>query len=199
MRNPIFSIIENNPNLMNNQMNPQMNPQMNSNQPNFNANNMKEMIQLFRDNPQLLNTFNNLVTQKNENYINNPLLNDQYLQQAAQRQIPRNVFNQLKDDNKIYDANSKGTISEKMNVVFQLTSGKKFIISAAVNMSLKKLFKKFVRKIGFDEKILQKDIYFLYKGERMNINEEKDLRNMELYDNAIILVMDVQGIIGADK
>ncbi len=199
MRNPIFSIIENNPNLMNNQMNPQMNPQMNSNQPNFNANNMKEMIQLFRDNPQLLNTFNNLVTQKNENYINNPLLNDQYLQQAAQRQIPRNVFNQLKDDNKIYDANSKGTISEKMNVVFQLTSGKKFIISAAVNMSLKKLFKKFVRKIGFDEIILQKDIYFIYKGETMNINEEKDLRNMELYDNAIILVMDVQGIIGADK
>ena len=195
MRNPIFSIMENQPNLMNNQTN----SQMNFNQPNFNANNMKEMIQLFRDNPQLLNTFNNLVTQKNENYINNPLLNDQYLQQAAKRQIPRNVFNQIKDDNKIYDANSEDKSSEKINIIFQLTSGNKIIISAAENMSLKNLFKEFIRKIGFDEKILQKDIYFLYKGERMNINEERDLRKMDLYDNAIILVMDVQGIIGANK
>ena len=66
-------------------------------------------------------------------------------------------------------------------------------------MSLKNLFKEFIRKIGFDEKILQKDIYFLYRGERMNLNEESNLRKMGLYNNAIILVMDAKGIIGADK
>ena len=47
MRNPIFSIMENQPNLMNNQMN----YQMNSNQPVINANNMEAMIQLFKNNP----------------------------------------------------------------------------------------------------------------------------------------------------
>ena len=60
------------------------------------------------------------MTQKNENYINNnnPLLDEEYLQKAAEGEIPRNVFNQFKDDNKIYDANSEDKSSEKINIIF---------------------------------------------------------------------------------
>ena len=190
MRNPIFAIMESQQNQINNQVN--------DNQPGFNANTMKEMIHLFQNNPQLLKNFNDLVIQKNENYMNNPLLNEEYLQHAVKGEVPRNVFNQFKDDNKTYNANSNDEYSEKLNITFQLTSGKKINIIASQNMKLKTLFREFVKKIGFDTNILQNDIYFLYRGERMNKDEQSNLKKMGLENNSVILVMDVKGIIGAN-
>ena len=107
-------------------------------------------------------------------------MNEEYLQHAVKGEVPRNVFNQFKDDNKTYNANSNDEYSEKLNITFQLTSGKKINIIASQNMKLKTLFREFVKKIGFDTNILQNDIYFLYRGERMNKDEQSNLKKMGL-------------------
>ena len=185
-------------NQMNNQTNNQMNNQMNYNQQDSKKYTIEEIINIFKNNPRQYEQFNDFVTKNNINYINSPLMNEEYLQQAAEGKIPRNIFNQFKDDNKTYYANSNEEYSQKINISFQLSSGNKINLVTSENMKLAELFKEFVKKIGFDTDILKSDIYFLFRGERMNKDEQRSLREMHLVDNSVILVLDVKGIIGAN-
>jgi hypothetical protein len=185
-------------NQMNNQTNNQTNNQMNYNQQGSDKYTMEEIINIFKNNPRQYEQFNEFVTKNNINYKNSPLLNEEYLQQAAEGKIPRNIFNQFKDDNKTFYDNSNDEYSKKINISFQLSSGKKIILVASENMKLAELFEAFIKKIGFDTEILGSDIYFLYRGGRMNLDEQRSLIEMDLVDNSTILVIDVKGIIGAN-
>ena len=64
-------------------------------------------------------------------------------------------------------------------------------------ISLKTLLEEFVRKIGFDKKILNRDIYFLFNGLKMDINDIRSVIDLNINDSSIILVVDTKGILGA--
>ena len=192
MRNPIFSIM-NNQSELNNQVN---NP-MNINQAGIQVNQMSQMIDLFRNNPQLLKEFNNLVTQNNQNYQNSNLLDESYLETASEGHIPRNAFKQYKNNDRTYIVEINDIFSNKMNIKFQLSSGNRINMVVPETISLKTLFEEFVRKIGFDKNILNEDIYFLYNGIKMDINDIRSVKDLNFYDSCIILVVDTKGILGA--
>ena len=181
MRNPIFSIMNNQ-----SELNNQVNIPMNINQAGTQVNQMSQMIDLFRNNPQLLKEFNNLVTQNNQNYQNSNLLDESYLKTASKGHIPRNAFKQYKNNDRTYIVETNDIYSNKMNIKFQLSSG-----------NLKTLLEEFVRKIGFDKKILNRDIYFLYNGIKMDINDIRSVIDLNINDSSIILVVDTKGILGA--
>ena len=192
MRNPIFSIMNNR-----SELNNQVNNPMNINQAGIQVNQMSQMIDLFRNNPQLLQQFNNLVTQNNQNYQNSNLLDESYLETASEGHIPRNAFKQYKNNDRTYIVEINDIFSNKMNIKFQLSSGNRINMVVPETISLKTLFEEFVRKIGFDKNILNKDIYFLYNGIKMDINDIRSVKDLNFYDSCIILVVDTKGILGA--
>ena len=183
--NPIFSI-------MNNQSNPMI-----GYQPNNQVNQMNEMIHLFRNNPLLYQEFNKMVTQNNENFKSNNLFNENYLRTASKGEIPRNAFKQYKENNFTYNIETYDKFSKKINVKFQLSSGNRINMIVPETISQRTLFKEFITKIGFNKKILGKEIYFLCNGLKMDLNEERSLLNMKIFDGTIILVVDTKGILGA--
>jgi hypothetical protein len=184
---------------MNNQseLNNQVNNPMNINQAGIQVNQMSQMIDLFRNNPQLLKEFNNLVTQNNQNYQNSNLLDESYLETASEGHIPRNAFKQYKNNDRTYIVEINDIFSNKMNIKFQLSSGNRINMVVPETISLKTLFEEFVRKIGFDKNILNEDIYFLYNGIKMDINDIRSVKDLNFYDSCIILVVDTKGILGA--
>ena len=192
MRNPIFSIMNNR-----SELNNQVNIPMNINQAGIQVNQMSQMIDLFRNNPQLLQQFNNLVTQNNQNYQNSNLLDESYLKTASKGHIPRNAFKQYKNNDRTYIVETNDIFSNKMNIKFQLSSGNKINMVVPETISLKTLLEEFVRKIGFDKKILNRDIYFLYNGIKMDINDIRSVIDLNINDSSIILVVDTKGILGA--
>ena len=192
MRNPIFSIMNNR-----SELNNQVNIPMNINQAGIQVNQMSQMIDLFRNNPQLLQQFNNLVTQNNQNYKNSNLFDESYLKIASKGHIPRNAFKQYKSNDRTYIVETNDIYSNKMNIKFQLSSGNKINMVVPETISLKTLLEEFVRKIGFDKKILNRDIYFLYNGIKMDINDIRSVIDLKINDSSIILVVDTKGILGA--
>ena len=161
---------------------------------------MEDMIHICRNNPQIFNQFKNMVTDQNVNYqTNNSIFNKNYLQVAVQGNIPRNAFNQYKSNNLTFVIETNDKFSKKINVKFQLSAGNKINIVVPETICLNLLLEEFVRKIGFDKRILQKDVYFLYNGLRMNIYDTRSIKSMEIHDGTIILVVDTKGILGAKK
>ena len=161
---------------------------------------MEDMIRICRNNPQIFDQFKNMVTDQNVNYQNNnSIFNKNYLQVAAQGNVPRNVFNQYKSTNLNFVIETNDSISEKINVKFQLSAGNKINIVVPETIALNVLLEEFVRKIGFDKRILEKDIYFLYNGLRMNLYDIRSINCMGIHDGSMILVVDTKGILGAKK
>ena len=178
---------------------PQQIPQIN-NIPINQSFKMEDMIRICRNNPQIFDQFKNMVTDQNVNYQNNnSIFNKNYLQVAAQGNVPRNVFNQYKSTNLNFVIETNDSISEKINVKFQLSAGNKINIVVPETIALNVLLEEFVRKIGFDKRILEKDIYFLYNGLRMNLYDIRSINCMGIHDGSMILVVDTKGILGAKK
>ena len=161
-----------------------------------NSEEMIKMMTFFKDKPDLLRQFNEMCKNNNINYSNN-LTNDEYLKNASEGKIPRRIFNQTEKNKTIIIDSNDATL--KRNIKFQISSGNTFNIIAPSNMKVKDLFKHFVTKLGFSEEIIGKDIYFLMNGERFDLNEEREIKQMKIIDNSIILVIDTKGIIGAKK
>ena len=64
-------------------------------------------------------------------------------------------------------------------------------------MKVKDLFISFITKMGFYKDILKEEIYFLFDGSKMDINEELTIEEKGLFDHSVILVLDTKGILGA--
>ena len=200
MNNPIFNLINNlNQNQNPNQMN-QFNSQNNINQGNlmnqFNYQNyinqdnpMNQMINMLRNNPELLKQFNEMITKDNINYNNN-FFDEDYIENASQGNIPRRIFKQKKENNKTYSAGTNDNFSLKINIKFSFSAGNTVNLIVPTNMKVKDLFISFITKMGFDKDILKEEIYFLFDGLKMDINEEKTIEEKRLIDNSIILVID---------
>lgn len=192
----------------NNEMNQinQFNSQNNTNQSNQMSqmnrfaskkkNTVDKMVDLFRNNPELYEQFDQMIKKDNNNY-KKKFSDDKYLKAASEGKIPRRIFKQNKENNKTYYDETNDNFSIQINIKFQFSSGNIINMAVSPTMKVKDLFISFIKRIGFKEDILTKEIYFLFAGLTIDINEEKTLKEKNLGNNNIILVLDTKGIIGA--
>ena len=175
-----------------NQMNP--NPSQNGQ---FDPNQMQNFVLLLRQNPNLFNQLSDAVKSNNNNFTEQNIFNNQnYLRMAKEGKVPRNIFSQVKQNAESIPLKNNNN-SDIVNVCFEITSGQKFNEQASKSMKIKDLFIRFITRLGFNQSIIEKDIYFLFNGTNVNINQNKTLRELGIENNSKIIVLDTKGIIGA--
>ena len=155
-----------------------------------------KMLNLFRNNPELYRQFNNMITSNNNNYINN-FNNEEYIEEANKGNIPRRIFTQIKNDKQILVNDNNNNNCPKRNIKFSFSNGSSVMMTVPIDIKVKDLIIAFINQIGFNTSILDKDIYFLFNGSKIDINEEKTLEQMQIFDPSIILVIDTRGVLGA--
>ena len=94
----------------------------------------------------------------------------------------------------IFDDN-KG--SNKINIVFEVTTGNKYNVVAPVTMMLKDLLRKFLEKLHVPISLLGKEIFFIFNADKISPNEEKTINQMHINDSSKIMVIDTHNLIGA--
>ena len=77
-----------------------------------------------------------------------------------------------------------------MNIGFESNSGHKKIIATPVDIKVKDLLLAFAEEVNIDKRNLGKNIFFLFNGSKININEEKNIKEYGLRDFSIITVLD---------
>ena len=156
---------------------------------------MNQMINMFRNNPELLKQFNEMVTKNNINYCND-FFDEDYIENTSQGNIPRRIFKQKKENNKTYSVETNDSLSLKSNIKFSFSAGNFVNLIVPNTMKVKDLFISFITKMGFDKDILKEEIYFLFDGLKIDINEEQTIEEKGLIDLSAILVLDTKGILG---
>ena len=158
------------------------------------------MINLFRQNPNLLQQFEEEVKRNNSNFSNQNIFNNSnYLKMAQKGKIPRRIFSQIKQSNDFIPINNKNDYdSDIINVCFEISSGQKFNEHATKRMNIRDLLIQFITRLGFKKDIIRKDICFLFNGLSIDKKQyKKTLKEMGIENNSKILVIDTKGIIGA--
>ena len=84
-----------------------------------------------------------------------------------------------------------------INLIFQATNG----LTVVINVGLKNTFRDaaiiFCNKININPSIIDKDIIFLRRGIKLDLNDNKTLEQMEIKGNERITVVDTNVVIGA--
>ena len=187
MLNPIYQVTQMNQMNQNQSQNNQLDPNL-----------IQNMINLCRENPNLLSQFNDAVKKGNNNFSEQSIFNNSnYIKKAQEGKVPRRVFSQIKkSDENIPIINNFD--SDIINICFELSSGQKFNEQGKKSMKIIDLFTKFITRLGFKKDLIGKDICFLFNGGNVDPKKyDKTLREMGLENNAKILVLDIKGIIGA--
>ena len=185
-------------NMMNN-----IHPNMGYNINNYNINNntqilMNEMMNWIQNNPYLLQIYNNMNAQFNNNnqFNNNQFNNNQFNNNLINNnsQFNNNMNRNQANFNNVNSNNNE----QKINVIFITQKGEKIAIDIPHNMKIKDLLIKYVIKMGLGPDILKNDsIYFMYNGLRIDRNENKTVDHFFLLGSPSLLVIDTNNIIGA--
>ena len=182
-------------NLMNNMMmnNQMMNMMMNMNQMNDMQKEKNELI------IKLINQNNTLANQieKNNSKIKNLVEN---------KMIERNEYESYNDDIYFLDLckieffpNYK---CNKINIVFEKTNGLTLAMFAPINASVKELLMAFYIKLQIiltnkSKTVYElKDYYFIYNGQRINLDEKRTLLDYGILPNSKIIFGDNKDIKG---
>ena len=187
MKNNNFNNNQMNFNNMNNQINnSNKNNQMNNNNNMTPQNNYYNFLSNTWSNYQFCNNTNN---QNTHNYTNRmKLINNNTFNNNTHRLLRQNLsFN--------YDDDSIGT--NTINIFFEASSGHKISILCNPNIKMKDLLKKYVKKIGASEDIIDDSIYFLYNGAKIKKDENKTLNELNMINCSIIIVIDKNAVVGA--
>ena len=211
----------NNPNMMNNNFN--MNNNMNNfNMNNINQNTLQYMYNFMLmmnpnlnvNNPMNINT--NLM-----NFINaNPFFFQYFMNYQNSNNnnmnTGNNTFNAFRGDlsnakigilprpnpNNPNSNQSKSFficpehVGGRMNIMFITGTGIKTMVIAPENLPVRELFKEYIKKMGQDPAVLGKYIYFLYNGNKININEPKSVTQFGLNSSNVIMVVDTSNLLG---
>ena len=190
MNNPI---IMNKPMKMNNQMN--MNSPMNVNGPmNKNMNNMDMMSLLLQ-----MNNMNQMMyNQVMQNFQNMKEQNIQKPTNSGSNDEFRNASDTGFDP-------FLGNTSRRLNVFFELSTGKAFNVLAPINITVFQLIDGFFQKAGILNPELQRKINFLYNGRSLLRYKDGQKNNTIITNSGFdpnsvmskILVVDLQNILGA--
>ena len=79
------------------------------------------------------------------------------------------------------------------------SSGSKFVITTPNDIKVKDLLFFFAKEKGINPNILGKDIYFIFNGLKININEDKDLTSFGFRNWSSIITVDLKNIIGGNS
>jgi len=165
---------------------------------NLDSNEVQRVIKMLRQNPNLFNQFNEEVKRDNINFKEKSIFNDSnYIKMASYGLVPRKIFKQIKKNNKNIPI-KKNNNPNIINVCFEISSGQKFSEKALKSMKFKDLCINFITRLGFKKEIIEsKDIIFLFNGTKVDINQNKTLRETGIENYSKILVLDIKGLIGA--
>ena len=92
-----------------------------------------------------------------------------------------------------------GNNNRRINIIFQTQSEYKFNIAAPINIRVKDLLLASAKEMGLNPELLGKEIFFLFNGVKIRINEEKDLISYGLEDTCSIFVLDFNNIRGGNS
>ena len=110
--------------------------------------------------------------------------------------------NQIPHSNLIHSQKEKelfpGNNNRRINVFFQATNGSQTRIAAPINIKIKDLFLAYANKMEINPLSLGKEIFFIFNGHKVNINEQKDLISFGLKENFKISVFDSRNIMGGN-
>lgn len=144
---------------------------MNNNKNNFNNN----QFNTFCNN----NNFNRMSFVNNNNY---------HRQSSSKTLLPR--FN-------IDNFSPFGNEDNQTNIFFQTAAGHKINMILSINTKMKDALLQYVKRIGLEPESINKDIYFLYSGQKIKSNENRTIYQMGMLNGAIIIVIDVNEVMGA--
>ena len=149
-------------------------------------NDIKSMYSFLQQNPKILEEY--LKMQKNRKILNN---------NVPQINMPTKTVPSQNNNNSALFIDLDNNDSPKVNINFQTTAGTRHKVIAPKNIQMNDLFKHYVQKIGLDESVLGKDLFFISNANRIGINETKTIDEMGITDNHLILVMDSKNLVGA--
>ena len=149
---------------------------------------IKSMFAFLQQNPKVFEEY--LKMKKTRKILNNKAPQNNTLINIVNSKIKNNSVLSIYLDNEDGDC-------PKVNLNFQTSAGIKHKVIAPNNIQLKDLFKKYIQRLGLEENVLDKDIFFISNALRMNANETRTLHEMKIFDNHLILVMDSRNLVGA--
>ena len=157
--NFIMNDLFNNMNIMNNNMNfNNMNFNMNNNMNNMNSN------MNFNMNNNHKNNQSNFTNNDNFN-VDNDINNGPPPESILETSTISNI-----------DPFENSSNYRKINIIFETGKGRRIPIIAPEDITIEQLFEGFFKKIGILSQEIKKNILFLVNGERINLYEQKSLK-----------------------
>ena len=164
------------------------------------------MINWMNMNPNLKIIYQNMVQNNNinqnyninQNMNNSNRMNSVNVSKSQFEQINKtgNVFKNI--SNKLtYDISSPFNINPKANIIFNTQKNQMINIIAPFDMKVKDLLSNFVQKLGLGIGVMEKSLFFLFNGFKIDINEEKNIVEYGLDKGGKIIVMDIKEVIGS--
>ena len=169
---------------MNNMNNLMMNDQ------NMRNRNVEMIKNLINQNNAMMNQIalnNNMIME----LLNNPYFNHN---QNDMINIPQEII--PRRDRIIIEDHFPGNTNERYNIGFDLPSGRKVNIATPVDIKVKDLLLTFSKVANINERLLGNDIIFLYNGYKINVKEEKNIKEFGFFNNVNIIVYDKNNVIG---
>ena len=165
-----------------NNFNPQ-NTNFNPQNMNFNPQNMNFNPQNMNVNPQNIN-----VIPQDINRVN------------ADQNEPKGVIERGDKFIQFTDNLGKTNNNIMANIHLIASSGLKVLLNVPKDITMKELFRLYVKKLGISPKHLGKDIIFIYNAEAIDINEQKKFSQLVKGSTTMtITVIDQNNVIGANS
>lgn len=165
------------------------------------------MINWINMNPNLQNIYQNMAQNNNINQNNN--MNNQNnnnsirmnfvnVSNTQSEQINKtgNVFKNV-STNLTYDLSSPFNLNPKANIILKTQKNQMINLIAPFDMKVKDLLSNFVQKLGLGIGVMEKSLFFLFNGFKIDINEEKNIVEYGLDKGGQIIVMDIKEVIGS--
>ena len=171
-----------------------LNPNLNVNNQ-INLNNM--MMNFMNANPYLYqmynnnNNINNNINNNNNNMISlNTKSND--IQNASKNGgILRNISESSYDP-------FIGNTNKRIPILFRTGVGIKIMMNVPIDVTVHDLLIAFIHKVNLDESVLGKMIYFLFNGNKIKLDEKKNIIDYGFVESSNVLVVDASNLIGGD-
>ena len=139
----------------------------------------------------------NQISYNNKIIINNPLFfQNKNNINILNNQIPNS--NLIPEQKRQFVDYLPGNNNRRINICFQTQSKYNFYIVAPINIRVKDLLLASAKEMGISPDLLGKNIFFLFNGHRIRINEEKDLISYGFVDCSKIIVLDTINMIGGN-
>ena len=170
-----------------------LNPNLNVNNQ-INLNNM--MMNFMNANPYLYQMYNN------NNNINNNINNNNNM--ISLNTKSNDIQNASKNGGILRNISESsydpfiGNTNKRIPILFRTGVGIKIMMNVPINVTVHDLLIAFIHKVNLDESVLGKMIYFLYNGNKIKLDEKKNIIDYGFVESSNVLVVDASNLIGGD-